>query len=208
MKEKYYPPKYQSMQFHCIYCGVFAHQRWFTTWIIEGLSTQTGILVSECSHCGKWSYWFNEKMVVPAASPIEPPHPDLPDDCKKDYIEAQSVFVQSPRSSAALLRLCIQKLMPYLGEKGKDINTDIKALTTKGLPPRVQKALDICRVVGNNAVHPGELKVEDTPEIALSLFEMVNFIVEDRITRPREIDELYGHLPEDSRKAIEKRDAS
>jgi hypothetical protein len=35
---------------------------------------------------------------------------------------------------------------------------------------------------------------------------MINFIVEDRITRPREIEDLYGKLPEESRKAIEKRD--
>jgi hypothetical protein len=77
---------------------------------------------------------------------------------------------------------------------------------SKGLPAKVQKALDYCRVVGNNAVHPGEINLNDTPDIAQNLFRMVNFIVEDRITRPKEIDELYGLLPEASREAIEKRD--
>jgi hypothetical protein len=152
------------------------------------------------------TYWHMAKMVVPAASPTEPPHPDLPEDCKHDYIEAQNVFIRSPRSSAALLRLSVQKLMKHLGEKGENINDDIKNLVAKGLPPLVQKALDYCRVVGNNAVHPGEIKIEDTPEIALNLFKMINYIVEDRITHPKEIESLYGELPENSRKAIEKRD--
>jgi hypothetical protein len=63
-------------------------------------------------------------------------------------------------------------------------------------------------VVGNNAVHPGEINLNDTPDIAQNLFRMINFIVQDRITRPREVDELYNQLPEESRKAIEKRDKS
>jgi hypothetical protein len=207
MKDKYYPPKYEQPQFHCIHCGVFARQDWYQTGFSRSSYVQTDIWVSVCSHCNRFTFWFKEKMVVPAASPIEPPHTDLPNDCRKDYLEAASVFVDSPRSSAALLRLCIQKLMPHLGERGENINEDIRALVKKGLPPLVQKALDYCRVIGNNAVHPGEIKIEDTPEVAQSLFNMINFIVEDRITRPKEIERLYGQLPEDSRKAIEKRDA-
>jgi len=96
--------------------------------------------------------------------------------------------------------------MPHLGEKGKELNEDIGALVKKGLSPLAQQALDICRVVGNNAVHPGEISLDDTPEIASNLFEMINFITEDRITRPRQIEALYHKLPEGALKAIEKRD--
>jgi hypothetical protein len=96
--------------------------------------------------------------------------------------------------------------MPHLGEKGANINDDIGTLVSKGLPVMAQQALDYCRVVGNNAVHPGEIEINDTPDIAQRLFEMVNFIVEDRIARPREIADLYRKLPEESRKAIERRD--
>lgn len=159
-----------------------------------------------CSHCSRWSYWYKEKLIIPSDAPVEPPHPDLPEDCAVDYREARDIFTTSPRAAAALLRLSIQKLMSHLGEKGSNINDDIKSLVSKGLPVTVQQSLDYCRVVGNNAVHPGEININDSPEVAQHLFAMINFIVEERISRPNAIKALYLTLPEAAREAIEKRD--
>lgn len=206
MKEQYYPPRYKEGQFHCIYCNVFASQIWQELFIHNGFAHQSGISSSYCSHCKKRAFWHDGRMVVPDETSVEPPHQDLPSDCVPEYMEASSIFSRSPRSSAALLRLCIQKLLPHLGESGKNINDDIKSLVSKGLPVLVQKALDYCRVVGNNAVHPGEIDLNDTPEIAQNLFQMINFIVQNRITSPKEIEDLYNQLPQGSREAIEKRD--
>lgn len=146
-------------------------------------------------------------MVIPAEAPVAPPHPDMPKSIIEEYQEARSIFVRSPRAAVALLRLAIQKLMVELGENGENINADIKALVSKGLPVQVQQAFDYCRVIGNNAVHPGEINLNDAPEMGEHLFNMLNFIVEDRITRPKNIASLYSQLPEAARNAIEKRDA-
>ena len=132
----------------------------------------------------------------------------MPESCKLDYKEARDVFVHSPRASAALLRLCVQKLLSHIGGKGKNIDSDIKELVNQGLPTLVQQALDYCRVVGNNSVHPGEININDSPDIASSMFEMINFIVQDRITKPKEIQALYDRLPENAKKAIQKRDSN
>lgn len=92
--------------------------------------------------------------------------------------------------------------MPHLGEKGKDINEDIAALVKKGLSADLQKALDILRVVGNNAVHPAQLSVQDDPDTANSLFDLVNWIAEELLTRPRRIREIYAKLPAGAQQAM------
>ena len=84
----------------------------------------------------------------------------------------------------------------------------IKKLVKEGLPILVQQALDYCRVIGNNSVHPGEININDSPDIAASLFDMINFIVEDRIAKPREIQALYDRLPESAKDSIQKRDST
>jgi hypothetical protein len=209
MKAKYYPPTYQENQFNCIHCNVFASQKWNELKILSGTTLiPTSFSATFCCHCSRWSFWHEDRMIIPSEAPVEPAHPDLPEDCLPEYTEARDIFARSPRASAALLRLCIQKLLRHLGEKGKNINDDIKALVGKGLPAMVQQALDYCRVVGNNAVHPGEIELNSTPDVAQHLFKMINFIVEDRITRPREIAALYSELPESSLEAIEKRDGA
>ena len=107
-----------------------------------------------------------------------------------------------------MLRLGIQKLMVHLGEKGKNINDDIASLVLKGLDTRIQKALDVVRVVGNSAVHPGQIDLNDDKTIAAKLFGLVNVIVESQITQAKHIEEMYDTVVPDTVKAqIDKRDA-
>jgi len=147
-------------------------------------------------------------MTFPESTGAPPPHPDMPSEIAADYLEAAGVSTNSYRAAAALLRLALQRLMPHLGESGKNINADIASLVAKGLPVRIQQALDLCRVVGNESVHPGEITSEDGPELVSSLFSMLNIIVEDRITRPKEVEAMYRKLPEKKRNGIDARDAA
>ena len=130
----------------------------------------------------------------------------MPTDAKEDYLEARSIVALSPRAACALLRLALQRLMPALGEKSGDLNTDIGSLVQKGLDPDVQKALDVLRVIGNNAVHPGEIDLSDDADTAAALFGVLNFIVEQRIERPQKLQTLYEMLPTGAREQIERRD--
>lgn len=116
------------------------------------------------------------------------------------------ILGRSPRGACALLRLALQKLCKELGEKGDDLNKDIANLVKKGLAKRVQQALDSLRVIGNNAVHPGEFDVTDDVETATALFECMNLIVDQMIAEPRRMDELYAKLPKGARDQIEVRD--
>ena len=82
----------------------------------------------------------------------------------------------------------------------------IGKLVKKGLDPKIQKALDIVRVTGNDAVHPGQINLNDTPEVAERLFKLVNVIVESLITVPKEIDNIYDTISDGKKEAIQKRD--
>jgi hypothetical protein len=95
---------------------------------------------------------------------------------------------------------------PHLGEPGKDINKDLGSLVKKGLSPKIQKALDIVRAVGNESVHPGQIDLNDDPATTTKLFELINIIVDRMITQPKEIDKLFDSLPEGKKEAIQRRD--
>ena len=166
------------------------------------------LFISECFSCRRISIWINDKLIYPQRGVAPPPNPDLPDDIRSDYIEASSILEQSPRGAAALLRLAIQKLCKELGQSGKNINADIAELVKEGLSQQIQQALDYVRVVGNNAVHPGQIDLRDDRETARSLFTMINLISDKMISEPKRIDEAYQDLPLEAREAIARRDDS
>lgn len=209
---KYYPAEYNSKQFHCLHadCGVYARQswEWLRSYRAGGGYNQSKIRTCICGHCSLVSYWTNGMLIFPADSTAPPAHENTPDACKEDYEEARNISNQSPRGAAALLRLAVQKLMIELGEGGKRINDDIGSLVKKGLPDEIQKALDVCRVVGNNAVHPGAIDLNDTPETVSALFGLFNIIIEDRIARIARIEAAYAGLPQGIVEAIDRRDGN
>jgi hypothetical protein len=214
----YVPPKEGLTAFHCPRCNVYAAQKWYPVFhniqvVRPGQMTVTQpervspLQVSHCAHCSQYSIWVDHKLLFPDVTGAPLAHSEMPDAIKEDFEEARSVFGRSPRSSAALLRLSIQKICIHLGLPGKNLNGDIAELVKAGLPLEIEQSLDIVRVVGNNQVHPGTLDVRDDPETATHLFELVNLIVEDRIARPNKIKALYQKLPEGARKQIEERNA-
>ncbi len=162
--------------------------------------------LSKCFNCEDISIWILDKLVYPQRGEAPPINPDLPDDIRRDYEEASNILDLSPRGAAALIRLATQKLCKELGQPGKNINDDIGALVASGLDVRIQKALDAVRLIGNNAVHPGQIDLRDDRTTAETLFRLLNLIAEKTISEPKHIDELYATLPEQKLKAIEERD--
>jgi hypothetical protein len=168
----------------------------------------TNVTVSKCYSCGGITIWRADEIIYPLNQISIAPNEGMPPDVRADFLEANDILDKSPRGAAALLRLCVQKLLIHLGEKGKNINDEIGNLVEKGLDRRIQKALDVVRVVGNSAVHPGQIDLNDDKTIATKLFGLVNVIVESQITQAKHIEEMYETIvPETVKAQIEKRDA-
>jgi len=159
------------------------------------------------TNCNKLAIWIYDRMVYPLKGETPPANLDLPPDIRRDYDEASSILDRSPRGAAALIRLAVQKLCKHLGQSGDNLNKDIAELAKKGLDSRVTKALDFVRVIGNSAVHPGQIDMQDDRATAETLLGLLNFIADRLISAPKQVEEIYNKLPEEKRKAIQERDA-
>ena len=227
-------PEVGRKSFHCPYCGVLAQMTWRETWHerwpryvppapppVLGTSdppferramTEAPVLLAWCWNCQEVQVWVgygenDTRLVKPPVGAAVRSHFDMPADVRADHEEARSIVAMSPRGACALLRLATQKLVnDHLQPEGGDLNDRIRRLVAAGLPVPVQQALDALRVIGNEAVHPGELDLRDDVETANGLFMLMNVIVEDRITRPKHIDEMYAKLPPGKLQGIVNRD--
>lgn len=199
MKSEYTPPRFKGEGFHCPHCGVFAHQHWYEITLEEDSEdekkgTDEVLSVSTCEKCNNFSLWIDEKIIYPVSGKAPFPLGDTPEEIKKEFLEARSILDASPRGATALLRLAMEKLISHLGEK-ESIIGNIENLKNRGLDAKFQTALLSVRMIGEEAVEPGQIDPGDDEETALVLFNLLNLIVDTLITQPRMVDEILERLP-------------
>lgn len=200
--------------FCCPYCGLYAFMPKIP--LIKSLSfgcliksQNLNLYISECPGCYKVAVWHEEKLVIPVCSVDPEPNKDMPQDIREIYEEARQVFCSSPRCSLILLRLALEKLCDCVlpSCKGKPLNEKIASLVKNGLPDKLQKAFDFIRISGNNAAHEFEKNdIEAAHDKAMTLFKLLNIIVERMITEDRQIENLYNNIPKNYRDNIKARD--
>ncbi len=223
-------PGYRKKKFTCPFCGAVAQMTWSYGDSPEEFSSNR-IGQAKCNACDEVSIWRSDltsteqlvsdlaskgaiveipgTMIYPRKSTAPLASIDLPEDCRQDYREAREILELSPRAAAALLRLIVQKLCVHFGEPGKNINADIASLVKKGsLNEQIQQALDVVRIVGNSSVHPGEIQVDENVDLVRRMFFLVNYIIQEMITNPKQRNALFASMPESQREAILKRDTS
>lgn len=216
MPKKYVSPDKLKSSFTCPHCGILSLMHYVNLYFdgSEFISLKepdfsfrsNSVHIASCQNCEKKIIWIDNTYVYPDIV-AEEANPDMPDSVKQLYDEAGLIYNKSPRAACALLRLAIDRLCNELGETARDINKNIGALVSKGLPEIVQQALDVVRVVGNKAVHPGQIAFDvDDINTAIMLMQLLNLIVEKMITEPNKINSIYQALPESYKKAIENRD--
>lgn len=214
MAKTYVKPEKDKYVYTCPHCNTLSQMQRDTHYFDNDIEVENygmriiynELTIHRCQCCERKMLWIDDTYIYPDIV-SEEANPDMPESVKQLYNEAALISNKSPRAACALLRLAVDTLCHELGETDRDINKNIGALVKKGLPPTVQQALDVVRVVGNKAVHPGQIAFDvDDNATATMLMHLLNMIVTRMISEPNEINCLYQGLPESVKKSIENRD--
>lgn len=214
MAKTYVKPEKDKYIYTCPHCNTLSQMQRDTHYFDNDIEVENygmriisnELTIHRCQCCERKMLWIDDTYIYPDIV-SEEANPDMPESVKQLYNEAALISNKSPRAACALLRLAVDTLCHELGETDRDINKNIGALVKKGLPPTVQQALDVVRVVGNKAVHPGQIAFDvDDNATATMLMHLLNMIVTRMISEPNEINCLYQGLPESVKKSIENRD--
>ena len=199
-------PEFEKDGFICPNCHKQAHQHWekLSTPLERFIVADAGL--SQCNRCREVALWFNKKLVYPTESTAPSVNEDCPNEIKSFYEQERNVLQFSPIASCALLRLVVEKIVDKVIEGSDSLNAKIGKLVEKGLDERIQQALDSVRVIGDNAVHPLYMDLEDDEKTASSLFDLVNIIISSTITADKKIKDVFSDLPDPAKKQIKKRD--
>jgi Domain of unknown function (DUF4145) len=123
------------------------------------------------------------------------------------YEEAAAVAVVSPRAGAAFARVTVERLIKHLDPRAPvraTLEQRIARIKEQGISTPLGQMLDMVRVTGNDAVHvndqPNDLMMlvlddKQSPELVRLLLQAANDLVDERITRPRFTEELWGRSP-------------
>lgn len=207
MSARIVPPSLDRSRFSCPFCFVYGFHNKGT--VTAGSRKYGEITITRCSHCNRFLIWVDGRIIFPLGVAAYPAHSDMPVTVRKVYEEAAAVFDLSPQAAAALLRLALEQLADHFGAGGDSISAKVGWLVlNKRLDPEVQQMLDSVRVIANHSIHPGEIDIsgEDNRDTGLLLFEAINFIVDELITKPERRSKLWALVPEREQKMATQRD--
>jgi uncharacterized protein DUF4145 len=140
-----------------------------------------------------YQYWqaTSRIMIRPKSISRHPFQKEIPDKYLKDYVEACLVLNDSPKSSAALSRRCLQHLLcEEAATTKRDLVDQINEVLNLGtLPSYISQNIDVIRQFGNFAAHANRLKttgeiVDVEPGEAEWCLEILEDLLDFYIVRP------------------------
>jgi hypothetical protein len=136
--------------------------------------------ISNCHGCNGFSLWVG-------GLPVFPTRVDkTPELVEEDVEEAAAVLNKFPRGATALMRVCIQKLVPLLEDNGKELNQRISSLVRKGLELEIQQAMDVLQVLRSGPLQPSQLESQADKETARRFLASLQEVLERRMSHDRD----------------------
>jgi hypothetical protein len=136
--------------------------------------------ISNCHSCNGFSLWVGGLLVFPTR--ID----KTPELVEEDLEEAAAILNKFPRGAAALMRVCIQKLVPLLEDNDKELNQRISSLVRKGLEMEMQQAMDVLQVLRSDPVQLSRLESQADKKTILRFLDSLKEVLERRMSRNRD----------------------
>ena len=147
------------------------------------------LYVSRCYSCRGFAIWVRDQLVFPIrkgpSDIIEGDFKEVIEGNSKraeehktadDIEEAAAIVNRFPDGAAALIRVCIRKMMPLLEQSGKNLDDNISSLVHKGLEVEIQQSMDLRHVLRQNSLKPTQSD-EEGSEAATKMFNSLKEIL-------------------------------
>src|ERR1700736_2701526 len=140
--------------------------------------------VSRCYNCKGFTVWVRGRLVFPVRGDEPPAFVEVNfEEVSEDFEEAAAVLNKSPRAAAALIRICIQNMMPLLKETGQNLDERVASLVRKGLEVEIQQAMEVLQVIRKNPGQENHVDLRDDTAIATRMSESLKEILERRMLK-------------------------
>jgi hypothetical protein len=136
--------------------------------------------ISNCHNCNGFSLWVSGLLVYPTKLD------KTPELVEEDLEEATAILNNFPRGATALMRVCIQKLVPLLEDNGKELNQRVSSLVRKGLEMEMQQAKEVLQVLRTDPVQLSQLESQADKETALRFLDSLKEVLERRMSHNRD----------------------
>jgi hypothetical protein len=137
--------------------------------------------VSGCHTCNGFALRVGDRLVFPFNVD------KMPDLIQEDFEEAAAILNRSPREATALMRVCIQKLVPLLKQDGKYLNDYTSSAVHKALELEIQQAMEVLQVLRNEPGQPTSLETQEDKEMALRFFDSLKAVLERRMLKRSDV---------------------
>ena len=136
--------------------------------------------VSNCHSCNGFALWVGGRLVFPQN--VE----KTPELVEEDLEEAAVILNKSPREAMALMRVCIQKLVPLLKQDGSYLNDYMSSLVRKGLEVEIQQSMEVLQVLRSDPVQLTNFDSQEDKEMAIRFFESLKAVLKRRMLKNRD----------------------
>jgi hypothetical protein len=131
--------------------------------------------ISNCHGCNGFSLWVGGLLVFPTSVD------KTTELVEEDVEEAAAILNEFPRGATALMRVCIQKLVPLLQDNGKELDQRLSSLVRKGLEMEMQQSMEVLQVLRSDSTRLSPLESQADKEIALRFLDSLQTILERRM---------------------------